>query len=301
MNDGHFGLARFVVWQHNGAARIWVTLCALACRAGALSGKLSVTTESPPTPVASHRLNKRVAFERGCSRADAEALILGGWVQVDGVRVEQPQERVRADQVVTIDSKAKAEALQPVTIVWHKPAGLLLPEQVPWDDAVVAQWINPRTHWDQDKSGIRLVRAHWHRLMPLAPMAEKTSGLMALTQREGVARKVSDRFAPLEHEWFVDVAPDKRWRDDDERAAVLRSMGHAVTLDGEPLDRARASWQSELRLRIAVHGTRAGQLAYLCERTGIAITGVRRQRLGRIGLAGLPVGKWRYLTAMEKF
>ena len=260
-----------------------------------------MTTEKTTPPVASHRLNKRVAFERGCSRADAEALILGGWVRVDNVVVELPQERVRADQVVTIDGKAKAEALQPVTIVWHKPAGVLLPDRAPWDDAVVAQWINPRTHWDKDTSGTRLVRAHWHKLMPLAPIAEKSSGLMALTQREGVVRKVSDRFSPLEHEWIVDVAPDKRWRNDDDRTAVLRSLGHAVTFNGDLLDRARASWQSELRLRLAIHGTREGQLAYLCERAGVVITGVRRQRLGRIGLAGLPVGQWRYLSANEKF
>ena len=39
----------------------------------------------------------------------------------------------------------------------------------------------------------------------------------------------------------------------------------------------------------------------LAERAGLKLTGVRRLRLGRIGLDGLPPGQWRYLAAQERF
>ena len=40
------------------------------------------------------RLARRVAALRGCSRAEAERLILGGWVRVDGAVQDQPPTRV---------------------------------------------------------------------------------------------------------------------------------------------------------------------------------------------------------------
>ena len=267
---------------------------------GVLFGEPFVTTEIPPTPVASHRLNKRVAFEQGCSRTDAEALILGGWVQVDGRVVELPQERVYPKQTVTVKAGAKVEPLQPVTLVWHKPAGVLLPEAAVWPDPFALDVVGERQRWKQDPTQQRWVRAHIHKLMAVSPLAELSSGLMVLTQREGVARKATDRWAPLEDEWLVEVAPDKRLKDPDERESVLRSLKAAVSWHDEPLDRARASWQSELRLRLAIHGTRLGQVAYLCERAKLSITAVRRQRMGRVSLAGLPVGQWRYLAPQEK-
>ena len=81
---------------------------------------------------------------------------------------------------------------------------------------------------------------------------------------------------------------------------MLRSLKASVAWNDETLDRARASWQSEHRLRLAIHGTRLGQVAYLCERAKLTITSLRRQRMGRLGLAGLPVGKWRFLGPHEK-
>ena len=258
------------------------------------------STADQPMPAHAQRLAKRVAFEQGCSRTDAEALILGGWVQVDGRVVELPQERVYPKQIVTVKAGAKVEPLQPVTLVWHKPAGVLLPEAAVWPDPFALDVVGERQRWKQDPTQQRWVRAHIHKLMAVSPLAELSSGLMVLTQREGVARKATDRWAPLEDEWLVEVAPDKRLKDPDERESVLRSLKAAVSWHDEPLDRARASWQSELRLRLAIHGTRLGQVAYLCERAKLSITAVRRQRMGRVSLAGLPVGQWRYLAPQEK-
>ncbi|NEJ84145.1 RNA-binding protein, partial [Rhizobium leguminosarum] len=47
------------------------------------------------------RLSKRVAEMRGCSRREAEWLIEGGWVQVQGRMTEAAGARVRPDQDVT--------------------------------------------------------------------------------------------------------------------------------------------------------------------------------------------------------
>ena len=86
-----------------------------------------------------------------------------------------------------------------------------------------------------------------------------------------------------------------------EREAVLQSLGKLLFFEGTSLPVARASWQSERRLRLAIKGTLPGQVDFLAERAGLKLTGVRRLRLGRIGLDGLPSGQWRYLAAQERF
>lgn len=247
------------------------------------------------------RLSKRLAAQLPCSRSDAENYIAGGFVRVDGVVVEEPMERVRDDQVVALDPKAKLEPLESMTLIWHKPANRVLPDEPLLPDALAAKWFTNTNRFKGDRSGVRTLKAHLHKLLPVAPLGTKASGLMVFTQNPGVARKITDESAQLEHEWLVEVAADPELEDDARRDAVLKSLGKALFFEGWAVPSARASWQSELRLRLAIKGNLPGQVAHLCERAGLQITALRRLRLGRIGLAGLPVGEWRYLLGYERF
>ena len=247
------------------------------------------------------RLAKRLAAQLPCSRSDAERYIVGGWVRVDGKVVEEPMERVRDDQVVSLDPKAQPESLASVTLIWHKPAGHVVPEALFVPEDVAARWFSPDVRFTGDRSGVRQLKAHRHKLLPVAPLGDLSSGLMVFTQNPGVARKMTEDANQLEHEWLAEVAADSALQDPARREAVLQSLGQALFFDGWALPKARASWQSEQRLRLAIKGNQPGQVAHLCERAGLQLVGLRRLRLGRIALAGLPVGQWRYLLAYERF
>jgi 23S rRNA pseudouridine2604 synthase len=251
------------------------------------------------------RLAKRLAAQLPCSRSDAENYIAGGFVRVDGVVVEEPMARVRDEQAVTLDPKAKLEPQASVTLIWHKPAGHALPDlspSAPWlPDALATQWFAPTQRFQGDRSGVRPLKAHLHKLLPVAPLGDLSSGLMVFTQNPGVARKMSEDANLLEHEWLAEVAADPALEDPARREAVLQSLGKALFFDGWSVPSARASWQSELRLRLAIKGNRPGQVAHLCERAGLQLTALRRLRLGRVSLAGLPVGEWRNLLGYERF
>lgn len=249
----------------------------------------------------SQRLAKRLAAQLPCSRSDAERYIAGGWVRVDGVVVEEPMERVRDDQVVSLDPKAKLESLASLTLIWHKPAGQVLPDTPFLPDDTAARWFAADTRFAGDRSGVRPLRAHLHKLLTVAPLGELSSGLMVFTQNPGVARKMSEDATQLEHEWLAEVAADPALDDEARRDAVLKSLGQPLFFDGWTLPSARASWQSEHRLRLAIKGNQSGQVAFLCERAGLQLTALRRLRLGRIALAGLPLGQWRYLMPYERF
>lgn len=257
-----------------------------------------MTDNGRPEP---QRLAKRLAAQLPCSRSDAERYIAGGWVRVDGVVVEEPMERVRDEQEVRLDPKAKLETLASVTLIWHKPAGQVLPEAPFLPDDVAARWFAPDARFAGDRSGVRPLKVHRHKLLPVAPLGELSSGLMVFTQNPGVARKLGDEADSLEHEWLAEVAAHPGLEDEARREEVLRSLGKPAFLDGWAVPTARASWQSEQRLRLAIKGNRPGQVAHLCERAGLQLTGLRRLRMGRIALSGLPVGQWRYLMPYERF
>ncbi|HSI55060.1 MAG TPA: S4 domain-containing protein, partial [Ramlibacter sp.] len=120
------------------------------------------------------RLAKRVAAMVPCSRREAEQYIEGGFVRVDGQVVDQPQARVADAQVVALDATASLDALEPVTLLLHKPANLSY-EQAP--RLLVAD-----KHAADDASGIRVVRKHFTQLTPLMPMLEEASGLAVFSQ-----------------------------------------------------------------------------------------------------------------------
>ena len=63
----------------------------------------------------------------------------------------------------------------------------------------------------------------------------------------------------------------------------------------------KVSWQNETRLRFAVKGVRPGQLASVCAQVGLEALALKRIRIGRIPLAKMAVGEWRYLPASERF
>ena len=52
---------------------------------------------------------------------------------------------------------------------------------------------------------------------------------------------------------------------------------------------------------IALKGAVPGQIAFLCESAGLPVLALKRLRIGRVSLARMPEGEWRYLPAGERF
>lgn len=256
-----------------------------------------------PTPdLPGLRLAKRLAAQLSCSRNEAERYIAGGWVRVDGQVVDLPETRVLPQQVVTLDAGARLEDLAPVTLLWHKPAGLQLPDGLHLPPPLAQDWFADDRRSPADRSRTRPLRAHRQRLQALLPLASDESGLMVFTQAPGVARRLIESAQDLEQEWLVDLPADVPAAGDTaQREGVLRSLAAPLSFDGRPLPPARPSWQSDRRLRLAIKGGLPGQVAFLLQRAGVPPAAMRRQRLGRIAVTGLDAGQWRYLLSTERF
>ncbi|AVP99940.1 RNA-binding protein [Ahniella affigens] len=235
------------------------------------------------------RLSKRLAEIVGCSRADAERYIEDGWVRVDDEIVDMPQLLVTTERV-SLDPDAVLEAPEPATILLHKPAGFHTID----GDKPASSLVTPAYRWQDDPTGIRLLRRHFNRLTPLVPMETNATGLMVLTQDGRVWKRLTEDADLIEHEYVVEVAGEIV-------AYGLAKLNHGLSFRGRPLPPCKVSWQNEFRLRFAIKAVQPGQIENMCSQVGLQVTAIRRLRIGKVPLGKMPVGAWRYLPVGERF
>jgi 23S rRNA pseudouridine2604 synthase len=231
------------------------------------------------------RLSKHVAAMVPCSRREAEQYIEGGWVRVDGLVIEEPHFRV-TDQKVELDPGATTATLEPVTLLLHKPAGIAYEE--------AQRLLVPANRAATDSSGIRTVKRHFAQLASLVPLPSPASGLAVYSQDRRVVRKLTEDALHIEQELVAEVSGDIA-------PNGLALLGHGLVFEGRPLPPIKASWQSEKRLRLATKGIPPDLVPWMCEQVGLRLVSLKRIRLGRLPMAGLQQGQWRYLQPGERF
>ncbi|MBT2747724.1 MULTISPECIES: rRNA pseudouridine synthase [unclassified Lysobacter] len=231
------------------------------------------------------RLDKRVAELAGCSRAQAQQYIEGGWVRVDGEVVEEPQAPVSTEQV-ELDPQARLEPAEPATVLLHKPAGV--------DFMDIPGLVVAAARAEGDVSGVRLLKRHFHRLTPLMPIDAEASGLVVLSQDGRIWRRLTEDYAQIEQEFVVEVSGELG-------PYGLKRLAHGLEYRGRPLAPCKVSWQNETRLRFAIKNPQGGQLRHMCAQVGLQVVSSKRLRIGRISLSKMPVGQWRYLPVGERF
>ncbi|WP_379681142.1 rRNA pseudouridine synthase [Massilia consociata] len=247
-----------------------------------------MTNDAPDEGV---RLAKRVASQLGCSRAEAERYIAGGWVSVDGNVAEDPAMRVLPSQDVRLLPGATAEEPAPVTILLHKPAGFHSGVGARGEPALAC--LRPEA-LAQGHGQPRLLKRHLHKLTLTSPLETDASGLVIYSQDFRVVRKLVEESARVEQEFIVHVTGTIK-------EGGLALLNHGLNFNGKPIAPMKVSWQNEHRLRFALKGVRPGLIDHMCREVGLEIVEMRRIRIGRVPMAGLQAGQWRYLLDHERF
>ena len=78
-------------------------------------------------------------------------------------------------------------------------------------------------------------------------------------------------------------------------------LRHGLSLDNQPLKRAKVEWQNPEQLRFVLSEGKKRQIRRMCELVGLKVVGLKRVRVGHVMLGNLPVGQWRYLQPHERF
>ena len=228
------------------------------------------------------RLSKRLIELLRCSRSEAERYIEGGWVLVDGEIIDQPQFKV-LDQTIELHPEATLAPCPPVTILFHQADAFEV------DNPTTAlPLITPESHAADDKSGIRILKRHFARLKPTAPLEAGATGLVVFSQDGRVVRRLVEDANKNEQEYLVEVSGEIA-------ADGLARLNGPMEQNGWKLPTAKVSWQNEIRLRFALKNVRPGQIEFMCQSVGLKVEAMMRLRIGRVSLAKLPPGQWRYL------
>ncbi len=261
------------------------------------------------------RLSKRVMQLKACSRKEAEQYIESGFVSVNGVVVEVPAHRI-TNQTVHLDPEASLLTMTDVTLILNKPPGTLdgLEDPEDMEDAPrpaprgganrklpspnARSLLTPQNHWTQDPSETKVLKRHFNQLDADVELETGASGLVVFTQDWRTTRKLSEDLGLMEHEYLVEVKGEVE-------PDALKPIAYALKDDRNNLPQVKVSVSSSSpemsRIRFAIKGSHPGLVAHLCGEAKLEILAMRRVRLGRVTIADLPVGQWRYLADWEKF
>ncbi|MFJ3460277.1 RNA pseudouridine synthase [Achromobacter spanius] len=246
--------------------------------------------ERAPAAPNTDRLAKRLAAELPCSRGDAERYIEGGWVTVDGKVQEEPGLRVGPSQAVSLLPGARLEEGRPVTVLVHKPAGMYADDQ----PGSALDLILPENLMPGDRSGQRYLKRMFNGLKLVTPLERAASGLVVYTQEYAVARKLVEEGRHVEQEYIAQVEGQLNEAD-------LARMQRGMAYEGRAATPMKVSWQNENHLRFALKSPMPGFIEAMCEAAGLRLLALRRLRIGRLPMAGLAPGQWRYRLEYERF
>ncbi len=239
------------------------------------------------------RVSKLMSEQGLCSRREADSYIERGWVLVDGVPVTELGTRVFPNQKITLAKQAQSRQEASVTILINKPMGYVSaqPEKgyLPAVTLVTAE-----TRFAGDRAPLQFNPAHLRGLAPAGRLDIDSTGLLVLTQDGRIAKQLIGEDSGVEKEYLVRVAGKL-----DAKGLALLNFG--LSLDGQPLKRAQVGWQNQDQLRFVLREGKKRQIRRMCELVGLAITGLKRVRIGNVLLANLTEGQWRYLRSDERF
>jgi len=250
------------------------------------------------------RLSKRISELGLASRREADEWIAAGWVRVDGEVVDTLGARVRPEQTIEIDPRARQGQAQRVTVLLHKPVGYVSAQPEDGYPAAI-ELVTPENRWPGDRAPLTFNRAHLRGLAVAGRLDIDSTGLLVLTQDGRIARQLIGADSSIEKEYLVRVewpqAPREGAPKDLFPADRLELLRHGLSLDGVRLKPAKVSWQNENQLRFVLREGRKRQIRRMCEAVGLRVVALKRVRIGAITLGPLPAGQWRYLRPDESF
>lgn len=239
------------------------------------------------------RLSKLMASRGMCSRREADNWIERGFVRVNGKIMSVLGTRVDPDCTISIEPAAEEHQQSLLTVLLNKPVGFVSGQPEPGYRAA-STLITRSNHCRNDRVPFKYGLDHQRRMAPAGRLDIDSHGLLVLTQDGRVARQLIGPDSTIDKEYLVRVAGTV----DGPRIEALR---HGLELDGKVLKPATVDEIEPGLLRMVLIEGRKRQIRRMCDLVGLRVRGLKRVRIGRIRLAGLPKGKWRYLGAGERF
>jgi len=233
------------------------------------------------------RVNKWLAQSGVCSRREAEGLIAGGLVQIDGEVVTDAGRKILPGQTLVLSDDATRRLDSAMTVLLNKPIGYVSGQPEPGKIPAARLLTAAAQLGDGPLPSSR------ESLPPVGRLDEDSRGLLILSTDGVVAKAIIGPDADLPKTYQVWV----RGTLTDSKIARLR---YGLSLDGRALKRAEVEQLGPLCLRFVLREGRNRQIRRMCEMLDLRVMDLWRTHIGPITLDGLPEGRWRHLTPAER-
>ena len=227
------------------------------------------------------RLQKLLNARGVASRREAEALIQGGRVTVDGIPAYLGQ---RADPTLQ-EIRVDGQVLPPldtrrVYIMLHKPAGYI---------STVRDDRGRKTVMD-------LLGAEGEGLWPVGRLDRDSQGLLLLTNDGAVTQRLTHPSFGVEKLYRV-------WVRGEGIEEKRKEMEGPLTIDGWPVSPAKVGLISQRRdggiLEVRIYEGRNRQVRKMCALFDLQVERLIRTGEGKLQLGDLKAGMWRHLCQEE--
>jgi 23S rRNA pseudouridine2604 synthase len=234
------------------------------------------------------RVNKWLAQTGVCSRREAEALIGEGLVSIDGEAVSDPGRKILPGQTLVLADKAQSKLQGQMSILLHKPRGIVSAHPEPGQTPAVRLLTRDRL-WGAPAP----VPPPDSKLAPVGRLDMDSRGLLVLSEDGVLAKALIGPASTLEKEYRVFVMGEVT----EAKLALLR---HGLELDERRLRPAEVEVIADQRLRFVLKEGRNRQIRRMCELVELKVVDLFRVRVGGLTLGDMPEGRWRHLTPEER-
>lgn len=219
------------------------------------------------------RLNKFISETGICSRREADKLISDGKVMING-RVAVLGDKATAQDEVWVSGRPLKRQIREVYIAFNKPVGITC------------------TTERNVKGNIIDYLRYKERIFPIGRLDKPSEGLIFLTNDGDIVNKILRAGNNHEKEYVVTV--DKVVTED-----FVRKMSAGVPILDTITQKCLVKKESAYVFTIVLTQGLNRQIRRMCDYLGYQVTRLKRVRIMNVTLDGLPIGKWRYLTAHE--
>src|SRR3954469_2570633 len=231
------------------------------------------------------RIQKFIAEAGLCSRRAAEALITAGEVYVNGQKATLGQKVDPSADKVSVRGKAvRAQAQPKITLVMHKPRGLICSNSDPHEDKTIFDLL--------PKEWARL------RLFCAGRLDKDSEGLVILTSDGDLAHKLMHPSNLVVKRYYVSL-------EEPFPVARLRQLLRGVMIEGEHLKVERAALVnprpdgSSPELDVHMHHGKKREIRQLFTSLGFEVRRLRRYQIGSLRLKGIPLRGVKQLSTKE--
>ncbi|MEO7158199.1 MAG: pseudouridine synthase [Vicinamibacterales bacterium] len=242
---------------------------------------MATTAKRRPRPALNTVSLERALSKLGlASRSQAHTLIREGRVRVSGEVVLNPAARIVPECVaITIDGAAQEKSAR-LTIVLHKPRGV----------------VTTRSDPEGRQTVYDLLADLPERVVPVGRLDLATSGLLLLTNDTQFGNWLTDPHSAVARVYLATVNGRAT-------ADVAARLQAGVVVDGERLRAAAATVRKasmrESHLVLTLVQGKNREVRRLLAAVGHPVTQLRRVQFGGVELGTLPPGQWRRLSTEE--